>query len=337
MVMIGEKPWVKYVPESDSYGRFVVEPLERGYGATLGNALRRVLLSSLQGAAITSVKIEGVPHEFSTIQGVMEDVLQIILNIKEIVLRSHAEGSKTVTLKAKGKGEVKAGDIEHDAEIEIVNPDLKIAMMDGGKLEMEMIVEKGRGYVPAERNKKAGQPIGTIPVDSIFTPVLKVNITTEEIRVGREINYDRLVLDVWTNGSMKPDVAVVESAKILAKHVDLFVNLGKKSDVLGISVPGKEEVEESVLEMTVDDLELSARSSNCLKKAGIKTVADIIKLSEKDLLAIKNFGVKSAREVAEKIAEYKLSLKGGPAPEGGELASEEEEEEEKKPAKKKRK
>lgn len=335
MVMIGEKPWVKYVPESDSYGRFVVEPLERGYGATLGNALRRVLLSSLPGAAVTSVRIEGVPHEFSTIPGVAEDVLQIILNIKEIVLRNHAEGTKTIHLRAKGKGEVKAGDLEHDAEIEIVNPDLKIATMDSGKLEMEMVVEKGRGYVPAERNKKAGQPIGTIPVDSIFTPVLKVNITTEEMRVGREIKYDRLVLDVWTNGSIKPDIAMVESAKILARHVDLFVNLGKKSEVLGIQVPGKEEVEESVLEMAVDDLELSARSSNCLKKAGIKTVADIIKFSERDLLAIKNFGVKSAREVAEKIAEYKLSLKGSIAAESaeGEMA---EGEEENKPKKKRK-
>ncbi len=325
MVMIGEKPWVRFIPGSDTYGRFVVEPLGRGFGATLGNSLRRALLSSLTGAAVSSIRIEGVPHEFSTISGVVEDVLEIILNIKEVVFRSHAEGSKTIRLRAKSKGVVAAGDIEHDAEIEIVNPDKKIATLDsGGKLDIQMVVEKGKGYVPAERNKKPGQPIGTIPVDSIFTPVLKVNLTTEEVRVGREINYDRLVLDVWTNGSIKPDVAVIESAKILAKHVDMFVHLGKKSEVLGIPVPGKEEVEESVLEMSIEDLELSARSLNCLKKAGIKTVAELIKRTETELMNIKNFGAKSAREVAEKLEEYKLSLKGAKLEESKEKVPEEE-------------
>lgn len=339
MVMIGEKPWVKFVPESDTFGRFVVEPLERGYGATLGNSLRRVLLSSLPGAAVTSIKIEGVPHQFSNISGVVEDVLEIILNIKGIVFKSHAEGVKTVKIHAKGRMEVKASDIEHDAEIEIVNPDQKIATLDGGKLDIEMVIEKGKGYVPATRNKKQGLPIGTIPVDSIFTPVLKVNIVTEEVRVGREINYDRLVLDVWTNGSIKPDYAVTESAKILAKHVDMFVNLGKKSEALGIPVPGKEEIEESVLEMSVEDLELSARSSNCLKRAGIKTVGELIKWSEPDLMGIKNFGAKSAREVAEKLIEYKLSLKGGnmPIPSPSEEQGEEEEAEPAKKTKKKKK
>jgi len=337
MVMIGEKPWVRYVPESDTFGKFVVEPLERGYGATLGNSLRRVLLSSLPGAAVTSIKIEGVPHEFSTMPGVVEDVLEIVLNVKEMVFKSHAEGAKTLKLKAKNKGEIKASDIEHDAEIEIVNPDVKIATLEsGGKLEMEMVVEKGKGYVSSERNKKPGQPIGTIPVDSIFTPVLKVNISTEEVRVGREINYDRLVLDVWTNGSIKPDEAMMESAKVLARHVDMFVHLGKKSDVLGIPVPGKEQVEESVLEMSVEDLELSARSSNCLKKAGIKVIGDLIKRSEVELMNIKNFGAKSAREIAEKLKEYKLSLKGEKA-EGEEPKMEEAEEEKKKTKKKKKK
>ncbi len=311
MVMIGEKPCVRYIPEGENYGRFVVEPLERGYGATLGNSLRRVLLSSLHGAAVTSVRVEGVPHEFSTIPGILEDMLQITLNIKELVLRSHSEEPKTISLHAKGKGEVKAKDIKHDAEIEVVNPDLIIATLEGGaKLDMEMVIEKGKGFVPSERNRKPGQPLGTIPVDSIFTPVLKVNVTTEEIRVGREINYDRLILDVWTNGSIKPDEAVKESAKILVRHVDMFIHLGQKSDVLGIVIPGKEEVEESVLEMSIEDLELSARSSNCLKKAGIKTVGELIKKSVDDLMKIKNFGAKSAKEISEKLEEYKLSLRG---------------------------
>lgn len=310
MVMIGEKPWVRFQPENDSYGRFIVEPLEKGYGSTLGNSLRRVLLSSLPGAAVTSIKIDGVSQEFSTIPGVLEDVLNIILNIKEIVIKLHGDGPKTVTLKAKGKGDVTAGQIEHDAEVEIINKDLKIATLEGnGKLGIEMTVEKGKGYVTAENNKKPNMPIGTIPVDSIFSPVLKVNLTTEEVRVGQEINYDRLVLDVWTNGATKPDEAVKESAKILARHVDMFVNLGQRAESLGIAVAGKEETKESVLEMSVEDLELSARSSNCLKKAGIKTVRDLLEYSELDLMKIKNFGAKSAREVKEKMEEYKMNLK----------------------------
>lgn len=315
MVMIGEKPWVRYMPESDTYGKFMAEPLERGYGATLGNSFRRVLLSSLPGAAVTSIRIEDIPHEFSTIPGVKEDVLQIILNIKEIVIKSHAEGPKVITLKAKGKGEVKASDIEHDAEIEIINGDKYIASLESsGKLKMEMIVEKGKGFVPSERNKKPGQPLGTIPIDSIFTPVLKVNIAVEEIRVGREINYDKLILDVWTDGSIKPDEAVKESAKILARHVDMFIRLGERAEGLKIAVPGKEKVEESVLEMSIEDLELSARSSNCLKRAGVKAVRELIKRTEDDLMTVKNFGAKSLREVKDKLAEYKLGLKGETSP-----------------------
>lgn len=277
MIMIGEKPWVKYVPQTDNYGKFIVEPLERGYGSTLGNALRRVLLSSLTGSAVSSVKIDNVSHQFSTIPGVVEDVLQIILNIKEIVIRSHTDEPKTITIKAKGKGQVKASDIIHDAEIDIVNGDLVIANLESnGKLNIEMVVERGKGYVVAERNKKPNQAIGTIPIDSIFTPVLKVNVSTEEVRVGQEINYDRLILDVWTNGSITPEDAVKESAKILARHVDMFVNLGQRAETLGVAVSGKEESKESILEMNIDDLELSARSSNCLKKAGIKTVGKLI-------------------------------------------------------------
>ena len=311
MIMLGEKPWVRYEQETATYGRFIVEPLDRGYGSTLGNSLRRVLLSSLPGAAITSVKIEGVSHEFSTIKGVVEDVLQIILNLKEIRIKSHSDTPKVITLKADKRGEVKAGDIEHDAEIEIANPDKVIATLDSNaELEMEMIVEQGKGYVPAERNKKATLPIGSIPIDSIFTPVIKVNLVTEEVRVGQEIDHDRLVLHVWTDGTINPEDAVRESAKILSKHIDLFVHLGERMDLVTGAVEKKDEVESSVLEMQLEDLELSARSLNCLKKANIRTVGELISYSIEDLMKFKNFGGKSLDEVSEKLAEYKLGLKG---------------------------
>lgn len=311
MITIGEKPWMRVAESSETFGQFVVEPLERGYGATLGNSLRRVLLSSLFGAAITAVKIDGVAHSFATIDGVAEDVLSILLNLKELIIRSHSEQPKTVTLSAKGKGAVTAANIEHDAEIEIVNLDHVIANLDSnGKLEMELIIERGKGYVTSERNKKSTLPVGFIPTDSIFTPVIKVNLATEEVRVGQEINYDRLVLSVWTNGAIKPDDAVKESAKILAKHVDLFMHLGEKVEIIGVESPSKEEVPETALRMTVEDLELSARSLNCLKKAGVKTVRELISYSLEDLMKFKNFGNKSLVEVGEKLAEYKLRLKG---------------------------
>jgi DNA-directed RNA polymerase subunit alpha len=317
MIMIGEKPWVRHVPQGENYGMFVVEPLERGYGSTLGNALRRVLLSSLSGAAVTSIKIDGVSHEFSTITGVVEDVLHIILNIKSIVIKSHSDEPKVVTLKAKGKGVVTASQITHDADVEIVNGDMVIATLESnGKLNIEMTVEKGKGYVTGERNKKTNHAIGTVAIDSIFTPVQKVNIATEEVRVGQEINYDRLILHVWTNGSITPEEAVKESAKILAKHVDMFITIGQRAESLGGAVSGREEAKESILEMGVDDLELSARSSNCLKKAGIKTVRELVDYSEGDLMKIKNFGAKSAKEVMEKLKEYKIDLKLG-APDQG--------------------
>ncbi|MBU0687140.1 MAG: DNA-directed RNA polymerase subunit alpha [Candidatus Margulisbacteria bacterium] len=309
MVMIGEKPWVKFEEISDTEGKFIVEPLERGYGSTLGNSLRRVLLSSLPGAAITSISIEGVPHEFSTISAVTEDVLEIMLNLKEIVVKSHSDSPKVMKLSAKGKGDVVAGDIEHDAEIEIINKDKKIATLDAkGKLNMEMTVERGKGYVPAVRNKKGGLAAGTIPVDSIFTPVLKVNITIEEVRVGQEINYDKLILHVWTDGSIGPEAAMKESAKILARHVDMFVHLGQKSEVLGIPIKGAEEKGESAMDMTIEDLELSARSYNCLKSANIKTVREVVKYSEEDLMNLKNFGLKSLNEIREKLSEYKINI-----------------------------
>ncbi|MDI6731592.1 MAG: DNA-directed RNA polymerase subunit alpha [Candidatus Margulisbacteria bacterium] len=311
MVIIGDKPWVKTAEVSDTYGKFVVEPLEKGYGATLGNALRRVLLSSLTGSAISAVKIEGVTHSFSTIAGMKEDVLHVLLNLKEVIICSHSEQPKTITLKAKGKGEVKAGDIEHDAEVEIKNPDHIIAHLDSsGKLELEMIVERGKGYVPAERNKKQNLPSGHIPTDSLFSPVLKVNIATEEVRVGQEINYDRLVIAIWTNGSMKPDEALKESAKIFARQIDMFIHLGEKMEVVGTEAERNEEVPKTVLEMSVDDLELTARSLNCLQRAQIKTVGELVSFSEEDLMKFKNFGSKSLDEVKEKLSEYKLTLKG---------------------------
>ena len=310
MIMMSSKPWVKTIENSESFGQFVVEPLERGFGATLGNSLRRVLLSSLTGSAITAVKIDGVAHPFSTMEGIAEDVLHILLNLKEVVIRSHSEEPKTIKLKAKGKGDVKAGDIEHDAEIEIINPDHIIASLDSsGKIDMEMIVDNGKGYVTADENKKNNLPVGFIPTDSIFSPVLKVNLSVEETRVGQEINYDRLVLSVWTNGAIKPEEALKDSAKILQRHVDLFIHLGEKVDILGVESDRKEEVPKSVIDMSIDDLELSARSLNCLQKAGVKTVGELISYSLSDLMKFKNFGSKSLDEVQEKLAEYKLSLK----------------------------
>jgi DNA-directed RNA polymerase subunit alpha len=310
MVSIGENPWVRVAETNDKFGQFVVEPLPRGFGTTLGNPMRRILLSSLPGAAVTAVKIDGVAHEFSTITGVEEDVLHILLNIKEIVFRSHSDQPKTVTLKVKGKNNVTAGDIEHDAEIEIVNPEQKIATVDAnGKLSIEFIVERGRGYVTAERNKKPHLPVGFIPTDSIFTPVMKVNIATEEVRVGQEINYDRLVLSVWTNGAVSPDEAVKESAKVLARHVDLFIHLGEKGET-ALELERKEEVPTAALEMNIEDLEFSSRSLNCLKKAGVKKVGELVQYSEAELMKFKNFGSKSLTEVHAKLAEYKLKLKG---------------------------
>lgn len=311
MIMLGEKPWVKYEEESPSYGKFIVEPLERGYGATLGNSLRRILLAHLQGAAITSIRIEDVSHEFTTIPNVVEDVLEIILNLKEVVLRSYSDVPKVITLKAKGPGEIKAGDIEHDAEIEVANPDHKIATLEtGGKFSMEMIVERGKGFVAAERNKKSTLPVGYIPIDSVFTPIKKVNVVTEEMRVGQEIKYDRMVLHVWTNGSMKPDEAVRESSRILSRHIDLFLHLGEQADATPGDGERGVEVESGVLDMSLDDLELSARSLNCLKNANIKTVRELVSFSTDELMKFKNFGTKSLNEVREKLLEYKLSLKG---------------------------
>jgi len=311
MVMLGEKPWVRYEEVEPGYGRFIVEPLEKGYGATLGNSLRRVLLSSISGSAVTSIRIEDVAHEFSTIPNVVEDVIQIILNIKKMVVKSHSDTAKIIKLEAKGKGPVKAGDIKHDADIEIIDPEHIIANLEqGGKLNIEMVVEKGKGFVPAERNKKPTQPLGTIPIDSVFSPVKKVNITTEEVRVGQEINYDRLILDVWTNKAITPKEAVEKSAEILSKHMNMFLHIGERSDdSLAIHIQGQSENDETILETSIDDLDLSSRSLNCLKKAGVKKLADLVNMTEDDLLQVKGLGATSFEEIKDVLSKFNLSLK----------------------------
>jgi DNA-directed RNA polymerase subunit alpha len=305
-----ETAWVKYTGEAGNYGTFVAEPLERGFGTTLGNSLRRVLLSSLPGAAVTSVKIEGADHEFGTLPGIKEDIIDILMNIKGLVVNSHSNEPKTIKLQAKGEGVIMARDIEHDAEVEIINPEHKIATLArGGKLNIEMQVEKGKGFLPAEMNKKPDHAIGTIPLDAIFSPVIKVNHSVESIRVGKFIDYDKLILEVWTNGSIAPDDAVKASTDILKNRLDIFLALNKKPESKKEAVGSETEKKKVGLDMSIEDLELSARSSNCLKKAGINTVAQLIEKPIEELMAIKNFGRKSAEEINAKLANYGLSLK----------------------------
>ncbi|NLL06595.1 MAG: DNA-directed RNA polymerase subunit alpha [Clostridiaceae bacterium] len=306
-----EKPKIECVisSEDNSYGKFVVEPLERGYGITLGNALRRILLSSLPGIAVTSIKIDGVLHEFSTIPGVVEDVTEIILNIKGISLMLHGEGPKVVYIDADGEGEVTAADIKADAEVEILNPEHKIATLSGEhKLYMELTLDRGRGYVSAERNKHPGQPIGVIPVDSIYTPVTKVNYTVENTRVGQVTDYDKLTLEVWTNGSIKPDEAISLGAKVMSEHLNLFIDLSDNAKNAEIMVEKEETKKEKVLEMTIEELDLSVRSYNCLKRAGINNVEDLINRTEEDMMKVRNLGRKSLEEVLNKLKALGLSL-----------------------------
>ncbi|ABN54130.1 MAG TPA: DNA-directed RNA polymerase subunit alpha [Hungateiclostridium thermocellum] len=306
-----EKPKIECVvcSEDNRYGKFVVEPLERGYGITLGNSLRRILLSSLPGVAVTSIKIDGILHEFSTIPGVIEDVTEIILNIKELSLNFHGEGPKVIYIDAEGEGEVKAKDIKADADVEILNPEHKIATLSGDhRLYMEMTIDKGRGYVSAEKNKHPGQPIGVIPVDSIFTPVHKVNYTVENTRVGQVTDYDKLTLEVWTNGSIKPDEAISLGAKILSEHLNLFIDLSDNAKNAEIMVEKEETKKEKVLEMTIEELDLSVRSYNCLKRAGINTVEDLISRTEEDMMKVRNLGRKSLEEVVNKLKALGLSL-----------------------------
>jgi len=307
-----EKPKIAIedVPDKDRHGVFVVEPLERGYGITLGNSLRRILLSSLPGTAVTSVKIDGVLHEFSTIPGVVEDTTEIILNLKELVTKIHGEGPKKVRLEVTGPKEVTAGDIEVPSDVEILNPELHIATVgEGGTLSMEITLDKGRGYVPAERNKGTTNIIGVIPVDSIFTPVRKVNYTVEHTRVGQVTDYDRLVLEVWTDGSINPVEAVSLSAKILSEHLALFVKLSQTVSAAEIMVEKEEESKNKLLEMTIEELDLSVRSYNCLKRAGINTVEDLTRKTEEDMMKVRNLGRKSLEEVQQKLEALGLSLR----------------------------
>lgn len=306
-----EKPRIECIemPMDNSYGKYVVEPLERGYGTTLGNSLRRVLLSSLPGTAVTSVKIAGVQHEFSTIPGVKEDVTEIVLNVKGIIIKLHSDGPKTVYIEANGEGEVKAGDIKADGEVEVLNPELHIASLGpDGYLSMEMVVDHGRGYVIAEKNKGAQQVVGTIPVDSIYSPVLKVNYAVENTRVGNKTDYDKLTIEVWTDKTITPRDAVSLGAKILCDHFTLFTDL---SETIGSESTVKEKVEtqrDKVLEMTIEELDLSVRSFNCLKRANINTVEDLIGKTQDEMIKVRNLGRKSLEEVEHKLAMMGLTL-----------------------------
>lgn len=286
-----------------TYGKFTLEPLERGYGTTLGNSLRRVILSSLPGYAITSVKIDGALHEFSTLPGVKEDVTEIVLNLKGVILKIHGDGPKTVYIEASGEGEITAGSIKADSEVEILNPDHHIASLDSeAHVSMELTVDKGRGYVPAERNKQLMQPaIGVIAIDSIYTPVLKVNYTVENTRVGQITDYDKLTLEVWTNGTISAKEAVSLGAKILNEHLNLFVDLSEDAYDTEIMVVKDDNGKEKVLEMTIEELDLSVRSYNCLKRAGINTVEDLIGKTEDDMMKVRNLGRKSLDEVVAKL------------------------------------
>lgn len=306
-----EKPRIECIENQsdESYGKFIVEPLERGYGTTLGNSLRRVLLSSLPGTAVTSVKIAGVQHEFSTIPGVTEDVTEIVLNIKGIIFKLHSDGPKTVYIEASGETEVKAGDIKADGEVEVLNPELHLATLGAeGYLSMELVVDHGRGYVVAEKNKGTQQIIGMIPIDSIYSPVLKVNYAVENTRVGNKTDYDKLTIEVWTDKTISPRDAVSLGAKILCDHFTLFTDL---SETMGSESTVKEKVEtqrDKVLEMTIEELDLSVRSFNCLKRANINTVEDLIGKTQDEMIKVRNLGRKSLEEVEHKLAMMGLSL-----------------------------
>lgn len=305
-----ERPKRERVELNEDYGKFVVEPLERGFGITLGNSLRRVLLSSLPGVAVSSVKIDGVLHEFSTIPGVREDVTEIVLNLKDLCIKMHGTGPKKVIVDAAGACEVTAGDMIVDSDIEVVNPQLHLATLDeGARLYMEIILESGRGYVPADRNKRPDMPIGQIAVDSIFTPIRKVNFTVEDTRIGQITDYDKLNLEVWTDGTIKPDEAVSLAAKILTEHLALFINLTEHVQGVEIMVEKEEDKKEKILEMTIEELDLSVRSYNCLKRAGINTVDELVQRNEEEMMKVRNLGRKSLEEVQQKLLGLGLSLR----------------------------
>lgn len=306
-----EKPRVEIIESDERTGKFEVAPLERGYGITLGNAMRRILLSSLPGAAITSVKIEGVRHEFSAVPGIVEDVTEIILNMKGIVLKYNGEEIENITLNYEGEGEVTADDFKTSADIEIVNPDHHIATLEEeGKLIMEATVERGRGYVTAEENQKHfDKVIGLIPIDSSFSPIERANFKVENTRVGQVTDYDRLILELYTDGSITPEDAVSLSAKIMVEHLDLFIDLTDEVDDVEIMVEKEEEEKDKVFDTTIEELELSVRSSNCLKRAGINTVGELVNKIEDDLMKVRNLGKKSLQEIKDKLKELELKLK----------------------------
>ncbi|MBQ9136175.1 MAG: DNA-directed RNA polymerase subunit alpha [Lachnospiraceae bacterium] len=304
---------VAEISEDKKYGRFVVEPLERGYGITLGNSLRRIMLSSLPGAAVSQVKIEGVLHEFSSIPGVKEDVTEIIMNIKSLAIKNSSETNepKTAYIEFEGEGVVRASDIQADQDIEILNPDQVIATLSGGKetkLYMELTITKGRGYISADKNKNDDLPIGVIAIDSIYTPVERVNVTVENTRVGQITDYDKLTLDVYTNGTLVPDEAVSLAAKVLSEHLSLFIDLSENAKTAEVMVEKEDDEKEKVLEMSIDELELSVRSYNCLKRAGINTVEELINKTPEDMMKVRNLGRKSLEEVLAKLKELGLQL-----------------------------
>ena len=311
-----DRPTIEIMPGSgeETHGRFVIEPLERGYGTTLGNSLRRILLSSLPGSAVTSVKIDGIMHEFSTIPGVKEDVTEIILNLKGLAVRVNSDDEKTVSIDAKGPMEVTAANIKENADVDIYNKDLHIASLDdGASLYMEIMLSKGRGYVTADQNKTEATPIGVIPVDSIYTPVTKVNYAVENTRVGQVTDYDKLTLDIWTDGSISPIESVAMGARIMREHLNLFISLYDSADELSdIMVEKSEDQKVRTLEkMPIEELELSVRSFNCLKRANINTVENLINKSEADMMNVRNLGRKSLEEIKDKLEELGLGLKAG--------------------------
>ena len=309
-----EKPNYKitdYV-ESNFYGKFELEPLERGFGTTLGNALRRVMLSSLPGSAISSVKLEGALHEFQTVEGIVEDVTTIILNLKQVVLKNHSEEMKTVRIDVDKEGPVTAGDIDHDSDIEILNPDLVIAnVAKGGHLVMEMTVSNGRGYVKSEENKKLLdiKKVGVIPIDSLFSPIERVSYDVESARVGQDESYDKLVMQVWTNGSMRPEEAIALASRILIEHFNILTNLSNIADMTGMMIEKTEDPKVKALETTIEDLDFSVRAYNCLKRAGIHTLQDLVNKSESEMMKIRNLGKKSLKEVLDKVRELGLVLR----------------------------
>ena len=299
-----EKPNIKCleIDNDSNYAKFVCEPLERGYGVTIGNSLRRILLSSLPGSAITSAKIEGVVHEFSTIPNVVEDVPEIILNLKSVRLKFDKNEEKVLRINFKGEGEVTAKDIITDGTVEVLNPDIHIATVsEGGSLEMELTADMGRGYNTAEKNKKPDQPLGVLPIDSIYTPVKKVNYSVENTRVGQRVDYDRLTIEVWTDGSLKPYEALSLAAKVMTGHLELFIDLSEATKNTQVMIEKEESKKEKVLEMSIEDLELSVRSFNCLKRANISTVEDLTNKSEAEMMKVRNLGKKSLDEVTNKL------------------------------------